>query len=1495
MGAIDNRWVHWSTDLDDSSFILTGVHPDGSPTGFREVFQTSGFQIVRCIQARFIESPTQGTNYFVDDLWVLSDNGTTKFAHEDFSYGDITELTTGSNWDVDIYGSPQFTLTTSSNMGFSRSVLNIEPEVLSAYYRSEAQLEFLNGWYRTTEYSETSDYISGYYEEMAELLGQKYYQHYFTVLDVSGVGYYEITVGDTSQDNKLLYIDGEEVALTNGVAQVYLRTGLHPVYLRVYADGADSINAFTFNIVALEGGGTVQAYTPRSGRMTAIYYDNEHFERIRDIDSLSYYTDPDAMLGKANTMMVADAIGGLKVSLDADDILDYMLRDINSGTYDSSGHSQTPLYDTAGSVIFSCDAIPDTLYMGEYQDSIMEKFLEMSGYVVVDGNLPFTVTTHADGTSTHWELGAEYILDMVTDEAWYHADDAMITYGPKDTEYSGLFSQSMNDRELWADKYTYSFDSNMPWNIYDTRIEHENTGTGLEMFSIDTFGSRNSIWEDKDAEIMLAPGHTKISFIVNTEADARRMRVHLYDLTLTGQLVSSNALVDGLTPMSNMTPLVCEGTPIAENSFLVTFDLGQFVEFYDMFVTQLSYVLSVEAEAFDPFLGYSWKSLISYKVTNIAIDKQFMVRTSDGFASNMEMTLPTAATGKLEELRLSRYIVMSEREQARVLMEQRRDWALNQLPSSAEKPFYWDDEVDVQILTYDNSPLVSASLRTTSSLSNVYATGLTSEDTTLVRVPFKQQGASEVNPLSYRLSFSPTECRSSQMAATGFYWKVMNSSNCYTNSFSSVSSKWMPQVSITVKRDPMQPVATGTGKMLFGELDDYSPMWSLDTSYLSENNRRFLEYSTWAEGHPTEFANPVTFQADEHGGGIVTYGLSQLISRDHAWYNASLSEVYMDYIARSYRMNLWGHTPSIELIQSIDLEYALEDRIELWNQEGWADEAFRGTVRNLQTLWTGRSAVEFLADAFGAEQYSGRLIDHTGAVVETYGQGPVAGNGQLESFVDIMVEDYDGADWYSENQYIPDTTRDSEDWALNWTTLDMTSESLTVRPSLSETSGWDKDSPRFDLVAPGLGWASAPGSILRHQAVRGRNINVQLDWTDANLTAGETVYINAQVEVWGDTLWINQTITVPANNITVLMFDIGHLVNNPKEGKVLWVSDNQTLSTPPSVTLWAYREDPDSLNDIVSVVRNLIYVDRHFLRMDYDDEYIDRYLETIQANENEANAMKKWYIVLGAVMMAAAPLTAGTSAVWGLDMIVSVTTGKSMFDHILHGAMSAMGVDKNYIGNFSIWGITSNQGWNLILTEALAGALSFGIGTAAKTIGRLAGRLGSSLSTRLAGIRFTDLVSLGNKFKSVGSSLMMRFGTTIDDILDLGWTRGFEKLSKMSTKRAIGTIVMKGVGEYFELVGEVIFEMAFDSMLRMDKSERPWGGGELFITAMTLSVIISGLMRAMGKKGIKMVINDDGNPVRMVSRARLLLPMSALALQGSMLVMRIPVLMGNQR
>ncbi|MHA1423672.1 MAG: hypothetical protein ACTSSD_16420 [Candidatus Thorarchaeota archaeon] len=46
--------------------------------------------------------------------------------------------------------------------------------------------------------------------------------------------------------------------------------------------------------------------------------------------------------------------------------------------------------------------------------------------------------------------------------------------------------------------------------------------------------------------------------------------------------------------------------------------------------------------------------------------------------------------------------------------------------------------------------------------------------------------------------------------------------------------------------------------------------------------------------------------------------------------------------------------------------------------------------------------------------------------------------------------------------------------------------------------------------------------------------------------------------------------------------------------------------------------------------------------------------------------------------------------------------------------------------------------------------------------------------------------------KSMTGSLLERFGTSIENILEFGWKKDFEKLSKMSTKRAIGTVVMKG-------------------------------------------------------------------------------------------------------
>ena len=63
---------------------------------------------------------------------------------------------------------------------------------------------------------------------------------------------------------------------------------------------------------------------------------------------------------------------------------------------------------------------------------------------------------------------------------------------------------------------------------------------------------------------------------------------------------------------------------------------------------------------------------------------------------------------------------------------------------------------------------------------------------------------------------------------------------------------------------------------------------------------------------------------------------------------------------------------------------------------------------------------------------------------------------------------------------------------------------------------------------------------------------------------------------------------------------------------------------------------------------------------------------------------------------------------------------------------------------------------------------------------------------------------------------------------------------------------------------------------------------------MTVSVITSGLLRAMGSRGLSRQVMDD-RVVVTARRARVILPVTALGLQVAMLVMRMPVLMANLR
>jgi hypothetical protein len=79
-------------------------------------------------------------------------------------------------------------------------------------------------------------------------------------------------------------------------------------------------------------------------------------------------------------------------------------------------------------------------------------------------------------------------------------------------------------------------------------------------------------------------------------------------------------------------------------------------------------------------------------------------------------------------------------------------------------------------------------------------------------------------------------------------------------------------------------------------------------------------------------------------------------------------------------------------------------------------------------------------------------------------------------------------------------------------------------------------------------------------------------------------------------------------------------------------------------------------------------------------------------------------------------------------------------------------------------------------------------------------------------------------------------------------------------KTAVKTVAKAawwGVKKYCSLVGEVVFEMAFDAMLRLDKSQRPLGGGASFLMVMTVSVVVSSAIGYLMKKGGNGLEGDD--------------------------------------
>ncbi|MFO7837089.1 MAG: hypothetical protein R6V83_10550 [Candidatus Thorarchaeota archaeon] len=137
-------------------------------------------------------------------------------------------------------------------------------------------------------------------------------------------------------------------------------------------------------------------------------------------------------------------------------------------------------------------------------------------------------------------------------------------------------------------------------------------------------------------------------------------------------------------------------------------------------------------------------------------------------------------------------------------------------------------------------------------------------------------------------------------------------------------------------------------------------------------------------------------------------------------------------------------------------------------------------------------------------------------------------------------------------------------------TLHLHNDSMKVRPSVVETSDWDRDDVRFSIWWTG-NQVKPPGSIRRHQVIRGKSVTIDLDWENA-LAGYNKVYASIKVKTskeLSQDFWINRTISSSEDKITV---DLSRLTSDDT-GLPLWVSHGSDYISPV-ILVRLYQENP---------------------------------------------------------------------------------------------------------------------------------------------------------------------------------------------------------------------------------------------------------------------------------------------------------------------------------
>ncbi|MCK5266347.1 MAG: hypothetical protein KAR03_12130, partial [Candidatus Thorarchaeota archaeon] len=499
-------------------------------------------------------------------------------------------------------------------------------------------------------------------------------------------------------------------------------------------------------------------------------------------------------------------------------------------------------------------------------------------------------------------------------------------------------------------------------------------------------------------------------------------------------------------------------------------------------------------------------------------------------------------------------------------------------------------------------------------------------------------------------------------------------------------TRWAVIAPVGIVRSSTATLPTDIGRMLPAELDDFSPLYCLNTQKLQQQGRKYIDYAGYG-GEYASMANPITLQADALGGGVLSYGLSTIITSDHVVANSSISGVFLQMVASHNFMNLWGAAPKTDTVSAVRLGVKEYDELTVIGQQGWINEWFDG-------------------------------------------------NGVLDTF-ERYGTDENGADWYTSYEtdrvYNFDDTLELRQASQELSTWDADSQRLAAELGFLEDlfnhpliryPMVQANYIEFDLDMVDIEDELAAGDLYLRIELRIRDVPYVKEVT---LSSGSDSTIRIDLEELSPVV---DTIGLPRAAASWVKE-----AQREYENRILYNSrDPEIEVSSPLLITTIYRDDPATLaaGDTLAHVNNLVYFDYHYQRIKIDRDYAAEYRTKWNTEEVNHAAMKPVMVVVGCVLVAAGAITIAGTATWGafagiptvifgLDMITGSTLGFSVLDEnlkmLLRGAFALAGKDGSFIGyghEFSFFQFTTSSVANLILTQLtfmiVGGVLSGGAG-----------------------------------------------------------------------------------------------------------------------------------------------------------------------------------------